>query len=121
MQKDSFAEFRSSIECLRDSLCGYTSYLLSKSKYQRIHHSLNEPAVNPTDNSVTRFIYKVQKISDTLQPLNQAISSMSAYQPISLRDYVPADRRQRYSYIREVEKGLLVPIVLFTYTPGGSV
>ena len=33
-----FKEFRSSVEGLRDSLCGYTSYLLSKSKYQRLHH-----------------------------------------------------------------------------------
>ncbi len=118
MQKESFKEFRSSIESLRDSLCGYSSYLLSKSKCQRLHHLLKEPAANPTDNSVTRFINKVHQISDSLQSLNRAVCSMSTYEPISLCDFVPADRRKRYSYIREVEKGLLVPIVFFTYTPG---
>ena len=40
-----FKEFRSSVEGLRDSLCGYTSYLLSKSKYQRLHHLMKDRAI----------------------------------------------------------------------------
>lgn len=115
MQKESFKEFRSSIESLRNSLCGYSSYLLSKSKYQRLHNLLKEPAANPTDDSVTRFINRIFHTSDILQSLNQAICSISTYKPISLCDFAPADRRKRYSYIREVENGLLNCFNCFIY------
>ena len=116
-----FKEFQSSVEGLRDSLCGYTSYLLSKSKYQRLHHLMKEPSANTTDNSATRYIRKVHHTSDQLQSLNQAIQCSAAHQPIYLGDFVPTDRRKRYILIREIEKGLLVPTVFFTYTPGGSI
>lgn len=121
MQQESFADFRILIEGLRNALSGYSTYLLSKSKYQSLHHALSSPAANPTDNSATRFITRKQCPSDILQPLNQKVCSLSMYQAISLTDFLPADRRKRYSYVREIEKGLQVPIVLFTYTPGGSI
>lgn len=110
--------FRMFIEGLRDSIHGYASYLLSK---ERLHHSSQQPAANPTDNSVTRFLDRVNHTCDSLQSLNRALLSSSTYSPVPVCDFAPTDRRKRYAYIKEIEKGLIVPTVLFTYTPGGSI
>jgi hypothetical protein len=78
------------------------------------------PAANPTDNSTVRYITKRTEVAGCLKPLNDVLQSKSTYQPVFVGDFAPSDRRQRYSYIKEVEKGLLISTVFLTYSPGGS-
>ena len=73
MQKELFAPFRESVIGLRDSLSGYASFLQTKSKYQRLHHMMEVPAANSTDNSTIHYVTKRTEVSGCLKPLNDAL------------------------------------------------
>ena len=75
MQKESFGEFRTSIEGLRNSPCGYTSYLLSKSN-QRLQHALKEP----TDNSVTTLAHTIALLHDIMKCLELKDQGFEVYE-----------------------------------------
>ena len=105
-----FTPLRESVVELRDSLSGYASYMQTKSTYQRLHHMMEVPAANPTDNSTIRYVTKRTEVLGCIKSLNDALQAKSTYQPIFVGDFAPSDRRQRYSYIKEVEKG---PTVFF--------
>ena len=94
MQKDIFAPLRQSVIELGDSLSGYAAYMQTKSKYQRLHHMMEVPAANPTDNSTVRFLAKRTEVSRCLKPLNDAIQSKCTYQPVFIGDFAPSNRRQ---------------------------
>ena len=79
------------------------------------------PAANPTDNSTVRFLAKCTEVSGCLKPLNDALQSKSTYRPVFIGDFAPSDHRQRYTYIKELEKGLLLSTVFLTCSPGGSI
>ena len=66
------------------------------------------------------YVTKCTEIPGCLKPLNDVLQTRSAYQSASVGDYTLCDCRQWYSFLKEVEKGLLVPTVFLTYTPGGA-
>ena len=94
MQKELFAPLRQPVIELRDSLSGYASYLQTKCKYQRLHHMMEVPAANPTDNSTVCYITKRTEVPGSLKPLNDKLQSKSTYQPVCVGDFAPSDRRQ---------------------------
>ena len=96
MQKDVFTSFRESVVGLRDSLTSYATYLQCKAKYQQLHHMMEQPSANPTDNSVVRYVPKHIEIPACLKPLSDALQSKSTYQPLSVSDFASTDRRRRY-------------------------
>ena len=47
-----------------------------------------------------------------LNPICEALKGKDCYEPISVRDFAPVDRQERYAYIRQLERGLSVRCVM---------
>ncbi len=56
-----------------------------------------------------------------LGPLIEALKDKECYDPVFVRDYAPIDRRERYSYIRQLEKGLPVKSIMVTKAFGSNI
>ena len=71
----------------------------------------------------TNFTYlpRSSKIPGSLHELDQALSQKQVYEYVFVRDFAPTERRICYHYIQELQKGLLRPAVLCTYTVGSSI
>ena len=121
MQQPDCIEFYNSIMSLIESLSSYASYLSICNKAMKRHHSSPEPAVAFSDAASIRYLPKVNSVSPLLTSLNSALSNVSMYEKIFINDLAPNERRQRYLYIRELEKGLSCPVFFFTYTYGSNV
>ena len=46
-----------------------------------------------------------------LNPICEALKGKDCCEPISVRDFAPVDQRERYAYIRQLERGLSVGIM----------
>ena len=56
-----------------------------------------------------------------LSQVDSALLTSVPFQKINVSEYAPTDKRQKYLFIRELEKGLSCPIFLFTYSHGSNV
>ena len=87
-----------------------------------VHHSSSEHAVNFCDASNVRYVAaRSDAVSPLSSNLNTAVSNSPMYKKIHVNDYPPKDRRQRYLYVQELERGLSSSIFFFTYSHGSSV
>ena len=82
----------------------------------KLHHSSPEPSVSFSDASSLKFINNFSDMSPLLTELDAAIKSSPYYNKVFVNDYTPDDKRRRYLFMRELEKGVSEPIYLFTYT-----
>ena len=53
--------------------------------------------------------------------INEAIKLLEPNVPMELGELLPVDRRRRYDWLEELNKGLEVPLVHVTYAPGSSI
>ena len=121
MQQPDWTEFHNSIMKLIESLSSYASYLSIRNKVMKHHHSSPEPAVAFSDATSVRYFPKAYSVSPLLSSLNSALINVSMYEKIFVNDFAPNDSRQKYLYIRELERGLSCPVFFFTYTHGSNV
>lgn len=54
-------------------------------------------------------------------PLSDAVVSAGLDAPVEIGRILPTDRRRRYDWVEELRKGLCVPLVHVTYSPGSNV
>ena len=108
-------------EGLVESLASYASYLSMRNKAMKLHHSSPEPSVSFSDAQSIKFIKSSSDMSPLLTELNTAIKSSPYYTRIFVNDYTPDDKRRRYLFMRELDKGVSEPTYLFTYTHPSNV
>ena len=122
IQQPEWEIFRSSLIKLIESISSYAAYLAVRCRAMTVHHSSSEPAVNFCDASNVRYVAaRSDAVSPLLSNLNTAVSNSPMYKKIHVNDYAPKDRRQRYLYVQELERGLSSSIFFFTYSHGSSV
>ena len=85
------------------------------------HHSSPEPPVSFSDSSNLQFINSSSNVSPLLSALDNAVASKPDYHKLCVRDFSPQEKRRRYLFIRELQKGLSNPIFLFAYTHPSNV
>jgi len=120
-QKPLFHEFRTMTEELAKSLHDYADFLAAKTKYQKLHHASLQSSSSVSDSMNIVYLSPVPSVSSLLMPIDAFLKEKPTYEPVFVRDFAPLDRRQRYSYLQELKKGLSVPVVLLTHTIGANV
>ena len=117
IQQPEWCNFKGSLIALIESISSYASYLAVRNKAMRRYHSSPEPAVNYSDAVNVQYLPKSPySVSPLLASLDSTLNSASMYDKIFVNDFAPNDRRQRYLFIRELEKGLSSALFFFTYT-----
>ena len=85
----------------------------------QIHHA--SPGISVADKTSVQLLKTNNTPSGLLDKLNDAISHKAPYHFLFIADYAPSDRREKYRYVQELQKGLCRPCVLCTCSIGGPV
>ena len=121
IQQPEWTTLLAALKKLIEALSSYASYLGIRSNAMKRHHASPEPAVNYSDATSVRYLSKVPEVSPLLSTLDSKVSESEMYEIIFVNDFAPKERRQRYLFIRELEKGLSSSCFFFTYSHGSSV
>ncbi len=81
----------------------------------------DSPGVSVADNTTVHLLKLNRTPSSRLSKLNDDISHKAPYDHLFVADYAPSDRREKYRYVQELQKGLCRPCVLCTCSIGGPV
>jgi len=74
-----------------------------------------------SDAGTLKVLPKNTGISGRLEPLFTALKDKPVYRKVAVNDFVPKNPKLKYQYIRDLEKGLPGPSVLYTHSLGSSV
>ncbi len=121
IQQPQWGAFKEALLGLIEAISSYASYLDVRRKVMKELHASPEPAVNFCDASHVKLLPRSELVSPLLSEINQALSRSHTYQKINVNEFVPTDKRQKYLYIRELEKGLSQSVFFFTYSHGSNV
>ncbi len=55
-----------------------------------------------------------------INSLSQSLKQLRPFQYMCLTEHCPDEPRKRYDYIQQLKRGLNVPVVLLTYSPGNN-
>ena len=121
MQRPEWHALCCSLSNLIESLSLYASYLSVRNDSMKLYHSSPEPSVSFSEASNMRFIARASSVSCLLSSLDNALETSAAYEVIHVNEFTPSNRRKRYLYIRELEKGLSCNMFFFTYTHKSNV
>ena len=100
---------------LIESISSYCAYLAMRCKTMKLHHSSPEPVVNFSDAVNIQSVPPSPSVSPLVSVLDTAISNSAPYHRIHVNEFAPKDCRQRYLYIKELERGLSCSRFFFTY------
>ena len=95
-KKEQVKALKEATEGVVATLSAYSAYLQEKSKSQKLHHAMSCPSASPSDFTHLEHLPRLPSVSSNLQPIDHAVRSQEAYMPISVADFTPLDRRQRY-------------------------
>ena len=121
MQQSEWSFLKEGLLSLIESLASYASYLSVRNKMMKQHHSSTEPPVSFSDSSSLQCINSSSNVSPLLSALDNTVASKPDYHKLCVRDFSPQEKRRRYLFIRELQKGLSNAIFLFTYTHPSNV
>uniref|UniRef100_A0A1X7SEY3 Uncharacterized protein n=1 Tax=Amphimedon queenslandica TaxID=400682 RepID=A0A1X7SEY3_AMPQE len=111
IQQAEWSFLKEGLVTLVESLASYASYLSMRNKAMKLHHSSPEPSVSFSDAQSIKFMKSSSDISPLLTELDTAIKSSSYYTHIFVNDYTPDDKRRRYLFMRELDRGVSEPSV----------
>ena len=111
--------FKEATEKLARALDGYLTYLNRQNKKMKVQHDSATMLV--ADKTSVQLLKRNHTPSHCLSKLNDIISHNAPYEHVFVADYAPSDRREKYRYIQELQKGLCRPCVLCTCSIGGPV
>jgi hypothetical protein len=103
---------------LVQSLSSYASYLAIRNNAMKRYHASPEPVISFSDAISVQHLPKSESVSPLLFSLDSTLSQSRMYQKICVNDFTPTQLRQKYLFIRELEKGLSSSIFFFTYSHG---
>ena len=76
---------------------GYIECLFSLSAGEKQVQKLqSSPAASPCDST---HLPRLPSVPSNLKPVDEAVRSQEPYVPVSVVDFAPLDRRQRYRYV----------------------
>ena len=111
-------------EQLARSIASYADYISSQRKKMNTLHSLLLPVRRISDSMSVTFVKTstgVLSCNTRLEMLSSCLRDKSAYEFVSLCDFLSGVSRARYDYIQALEKnGLLHPIMLLTHSSVGN-
>ena len=117
-----WVEFKVATLTLINILENYSDYLNEKNeKIQKIQAT---PKSNLEKQTNVTVLPLCKKTSVQLEAIDEKLKEIEFYEPISLREYVPAglDRRRVYDIVQNVllSRGLSMKAVHYVFKPGGS-
>ena len=98
-KKEQFKALKEATEGVVATLSAYSAYLHEKNKSQKLHHALSSPGASPCDSSHLQHLPRLPSVPSNLQPVDKVLKSQVPYEPITVADFAPLDRRQRYKYV----------------------
>lgn len=112
--------FKASVEQLARSLASYSDSLVAKrARIQAVHTS--ECSVrNIGDSLSVRFTRIHHSPPPYLAPIAKAVAAAGLNVPVELGALLPTERRRRYDWVTDLKRGLQVPLVHLTYSPGSN-
>ena len=113
--KKATQELAECIEC-------YVSDLIEKNKSVKRHHqeTMTAQAV-ATDNLVFKVVDFTNSYPAVLKPLVTVLEGKGNYEYVFVNDFAPVDRREHFTFIRKLEKGIPAKCVLFTKSYGSNI
>jgi hypothetical protein len=109
---------KTAVEELTAAIEFYVYELAEKNKAVKKHHGTDEVASDELSFSVLEV---TNDFPIVLKPLVEALRCNQVYEPVFVREFAPVDRRDRYTYIRLLERGLPMKCVLCTKSFGASI
>ena len=103
---------------LAKSLDSYLAYLKEQSIKMTLHHYSAPQSV--ADNTTISVLASNPFLTPQLRKLDADIQTKKPYEVVHVDEYIPADRKKRYRFIQDLQKGLCKR-VLCTYSVGGPV
>ena len=119
--RPEWAEVKQSVEQLATSLATYADRLGAKRvRMESVHAS--EHVVRSIGDCLSLHYTGVRNSCPPyLLPVTDSVTRAGLNQPVELGELLPVDRRRRYDWLMEVKKGLSVPLIHLSYSPGSNI
>ena len=117
LNKAEYAEYKSQLDKLCDSLYKVKEHLRLKQKLNEKRHHSSIPCRTPQTDLRLRTVAALQptdKLKQCYEGLWNAVEKLSFYEPVSLLDFEPEDRYQR----RHWNDDLMLPCRIMMYIYG---
>ena len=120
--RPEWRSFKQKVEILARSFQKYCDYLNAKKQRTFANHHSPQQICSIENSLTVQFVQQRHTVASLLQPLCTSIADAGLDSPVFLQDagVLPDDRRRRYDYMESVKGGLDVPIILVTYSAGGT-
>ena len=119
--KPAWQDMKKATETLARSLASYADLLIEKRSRMELVHNSPEVVRTIGENLTVRYTHTRVQPPSYLSPLSDAVMSAGLNVPVEIGQMLPTDRRQKYDWVEEIRKGLRVPLVHVTYSPGSNV
>ena len=110
MQQQRWSALRQTIDELATSLDDYTTYLRQQSRIVK----QKQDSLSVSDSGTVKVLPINASISGRIQPLYSALQENPVYNQVAVNSFAPMDPKLKYQYMRDLEKGLPIPSVLYT-------
>ena len=98
----------------------YSDLLSAQNKRAKEVHSSPVPVRQLSDSLSVTLIKKSPSRSQIYEEICSIINDLEDYQHVCLTDSCPGGARERYMFLKNLNGGLDIPVVLLTYSPGNN-
>ena len=117
----SWKSIKAEVELLARMVQKYSD-LISEKRLKMLELHNSQEQVRTIGNSMSVHYLPPRHTSDQcLQDLESSVEQSDPDVAMSLESFLPDDRRRRYDCLECLKRGMKVPTVLVTYSPGGNV
>ena len=119
-KRPHFEAFKKHVETLASSLAQYSDYLVSKNKRMKEVHNAEVPVRQLSESLSIEVVKRSAVLYPCFSSLSECLNDIQPYQQIFLTDHCPEAPRLRYEYIQKIQRGLDIPVVILTFSPGNN-
>lgn len=103
------SSLQESVDNLAMSLDDYTIYLRQQTKVVKDQQS----SLSVGDSGTVKVlpVNVSESVSGRIEPLFTALQEKPVYHKVAVNSFAPMDPKQKYTYIRDLEKGLPIPTI----------
>ena len=113
-------KWHTSVDQLATSLDDYSTYLRQQMRSVKQKQESTVSSASISDAGTLKVPPKNAGVSGRLESLFTALNEQLVYHKVAVNDFAPMDPKLKYQYIRDLEKGLPVPAILYTHTLGSN-
>ena len=120
--RPEWQSFKQEVEILARSFQKYCDYLNGKKQRTFANHHSQQQICSIENSLTVQFVPQRHTVASSLEPLCERIADAGLDSSVFLQDagMLPGDHQRRYDYMERVKCGLDVPVILVTYSAGGS-